>query len=76
MCKICTRNRKRSKYLRNQRGEGLLEYAIILALVGLVAVLALSTFGETIRDVYEGFQPSAKNVSQQSISENPASGMP
>lgn len=65
--------RKKRRWLfSDQRGEGILEYAIILALVGLVAVLALSTFGETIRDVYQSFQPPVKTIQPPTVDNNTA----
>lgn len=38
--------------VKNEKGQGMVEYGIIVALVALVAILALSTFGENIRDAF------------------------
>jgi|SRR5581483_194486 pilus assembly protein Flp/PilA len=37
---------------RSQRGQGLVEYALILLLVGIVVIIALTTAGERIRDIF------------------------
>ena len=38
--------------LRGQRGQGLVEYALILVLVALVVILILATLGGTLQNVF------------------------
>lgn len=38
--------------LRRQRGQGLVEYALILVLVALVVILILATLGGTLQNVF------------------------
>lgn len=35
-----------------QRGQGMVEYALILSLVSIVAITALTTLGERVSDIY------------------------
>ena len=39
--------------LRNERGQGLTEYALIIALVAIVAVAALTLLGGQIDTIFE-----------------------
>ena len=36
--------------LRNQKGQGVLEYVIISGLIGVFCLVTISNFGETIRN--------------------------
>lgn len=38
---------------RSRRGQGMVEYALILVLVAVVVVLVLSTLGNTIKDTFQ-----------------------
>jgi pilus assembly protein Flp/PilA len=38
--------------LRREEGQGLAEYALILALIALVAVAAVSAFGTTVTSMF------------------------
>ena len=40
------------KMLRNESGQDLLEYALLVALIALVAVAAITTTGEKARDIF------------------------
>ena len=37
---------------KRERGQGLVEYALILALVAIVVIVALALVGSTLREVY------------------------
>lgn len=37
------------KFFRNQRGQGMTEYIIIVALIAIAAIAAFSYFGQTVR---------------------------
>ncbi len=37
---------------REEKGQGMVEYGLILALVSIVAILALSGIGETLKGVF------------------------
>jgi len=38
--------------IRNERGQGMAEYALILALVSIIAIAALSLLGGDIKNVF------------------------
>lgn len=40
------------KAQRNQSGQGLVEYALILVLIALVVILILATLGGTLQNVF------------------------
>ena len=40
------------KALIAQRGQGMVEYALILSLVSIVAITALTTLGERVSDIF------------------------
>ena len=42
----------RMKYLNNEKGQGLTEYALIIALVAIVAVAALTLLGGQIDSIF------------------------
>jgi Flp pilus assembly pilin Flp len=37
------------KLIKNQKGQGIMEYVIISSLIGIVCLGAVSTFGESIK---------------------------
>ena len=39
--------------LKNERGQGLVEYALILVLVSIVVIAALTNVGEQVNNVFE-----------------------
>ena len=39
------------KFLKNEKGQGLTEYAMILGLVAIVAVAAITLLGGAIQDI-------------------------
>lgn len=43
---------KRLFHPPDERGQGLVEYALILMLVAIVVILVVVFFGETVRDIY------------------------
>jgi hypothetical protein len=46
------------KILKNQKGQGVMEYVIISSLVGIVCIVAVRGFGEVIRDRISSMQHS------------------
>jgi hypothetical protein len=38
------------KHTKKQKGQGMVEYIVIVALIGLSAILVFSYFGQTVRD--------------------------
>ena len=56
-----------SALLRDTRGQDLIEYALLSALVGIVALAALKVLGVTLGDVY-----SAWNTAVNALWESPA----
>ncbi len=47
-----TSNRKNSRRLRNRRGQTLVEYALILALISVVAISVLISLGNHIKTIF------------------------
>jgi pilus assembly protein Flp/PilA len=42
-----------ARVVRNQRAQGMVEYALILVLVAIIVVIALSALGRQISHVFE-----------------------
>ncbi len=38
------------KSIRNQKGQGVMEYLIITSLIGIVSIVAVKTFGKTVKE--------------------------
>lgn len=45
-------------YLRNEQGQGLVEYALIIVLISLVAITAMTGAGEQITSIFETIKSS------------------
>lgn len=60
---------KLKNLLRNQKGQGVLEYIIVTSLVGIVCITAVKQFGGVIKERIEDMQSSVvrniKNSSQK-----------
>jgi pilus assembly protein Flp/PilA len=41
-----------ARYLRSEEGQGLAEYALILALIALIAIVALIFMGQQVSDKF------------------------
>jgi len=41
-------------YLRNQKGQGMVEYGLILALIAVACTLAFTTLGDNIKSLLSG----------------------
>jgi Flp pilus assembly pilin Flp len=46
----------------DERGQDLLEYALLSALVGIVAILTLNALGVTMGDVYSAWNTAVNNL--------------
>jgi Flp pilus assembly pilin Flp len=44
------------KFIRNQRGQGMIEYVIISSLVGICCLVAVRQFGEVIQKRIENMK--------------------
>lgn len=44
-------NRMKS-YLRNEKGQGMVEYALIIAFVAIIVIGAVTLFGEQIKTIF------------------------
>lgn len=53
---------------KKRTGQGLTEYALILALVTLIVVFALSNMGQNLKTVFTIFSIKLGNVNQMSQS--------
>ncbi len=45
-------------FLRNENGQGMVEYVLIIGLIALVVVMALTTVGVKLNAKYEGINNS------------------
>jgi pilus assembly protein Flp/PilA len=43
-------------FVRNEEGQDLIEYALLVALIALVCVVALTTAGSQIKTIFENIQ--------------------
>jgi hypothetical protein len=54
---------KIKELLRDQKGQGVMEYVIISSLVGIVCIVAVKGFGEVIKERVEDMKSSiVKNI--------------
>jgi len=54
------------KILRNQKGQGVMEYVIISSLVGIVCITAVKSFGKVVKERISGMQSSiVRNIDTQ-----------
>ena len=58
---------KIAKKLRRNRGQGMTEYIIIVALIAIAAIAVISLFGDNIRQL---FGASANALSGQAVNAN------
>lgn len=59
--------KKSRNLLRNQKGQGVMEYVIISSLVGIVCITAVKGFGGVIKERVEDMKSSiVKNIKNQS----------
>jgi len=53
------------KVHKSKRGQGLVEYALILSLIALTAVFALTNFGTQVETgLYQGIRDNMQNAEQ------------
>lgn len=54
------------KYVKSEKGQGMVEYGLIIALIAVVVVVALTPLGTTIRDMFskiaESFKPGTSGT--------------
>jgi len=54
------------KLLKNQKGQGVMEYVIISSLVGIVCIAAVKGFGEVVQKRVENMKSAiVKNIDLQ-----------
>ena len=46
------------RLLREEAGQDLVEYALLMALIGLIAVASMQTVGSTIKNIFANLSPS------------------
>jgi len=51
-----------TRLFRDEEGQGLAEYALILVLIAVVVIAALSFLGETITDVFTNITDGMSNA--------------
>lgn len=45
--------KKVREFVKNEEGQGLVEYALIIALISLIAIIALQLLGRKVSNVYD-----------------------
>ena len=48
-------------WLRDERGDDLVEYALLTALIGIAGAIAFATFPGVIKGVYESWDSATQN---------------
>jgi pilus assembly protein Flp/PilA len=48
--------------LRNEEGQDLLEYALLVALIALVCVLAVTNAGQAVENIFNGIAQAINSV--------------
>ena len=54
----------RAKLLRNDSGQDLLEYALLVALIALVAVAAVKSSGQAVNSIFTSVASQLQNAAQ------------
>ncbi|MBU0969221.1 MAG: hypothetical protein KKC20_01175 [Proteobacteria bacterium] len=62
------------KILRNESGQGMTEYIIIVALIAIAAIAAFSYFGKTVRNQTAAMSESLAGETDKAESANSAAG--
>lgn len=44
--------KKVREFVRNEEGQGLVEYALIIALIAIIVIIALRVLGRTVSNTY------------------------
>ena len=57
------------KFFKDESGQGMVEYALIIALIAIVVIVALSALSGNIRGVFEN---SSKELEKATKSANPS----
>lgn len=42
------------RFVKDERGQGMVEYGLIIALIAAVVIVALTPLGTTVRDLFNG----------------------
>ena len=50
------------KFFKNESGQGMVEYGLIIALVAVVVIVALSALGPKIRDIFNEVNDELDNA--------------
>ncbi len=48
--------------IKSEKGQGLVEYALVLVLIALAVILAVRLFGTTVRDLFQSVEDSFIDV--------------
>ncbi len=62
------------KFLKNERGQGMTEYIIIVALIAIAAIAAFSFFGKTVRNQTAAMSESLAGDSSKATASTKAAG--
>lgn len=64
MCLIKSRNRELPGLPGNEKGQTLVEYALLLLLLAVVLVAMIKVFGETTKNTYNKIADSVSNAAK------------
>ncbi|MBN4072088.1 hypothetical protein JYT83_01570 [bacterium AH-315-F18] len=52
---------------QNKKGQGLTEYLIVLALIGIFSIGVVTAFGDTIKEIFEGSEGTIQSTVLPSV---------
>ena len=63
------------RFVKEEEGQGLVEYALIIGLISIVAIAALSAAGGSIGDMFDSVSNSLKGAKEK-VDDNTAAPTP
>jgi Flp pilus assembly pilin Flp len=54
------------KFMRNEKGQGIMEYVIISSLIGICCLVAVKNFGDKVKDRIQVMQKQVETIPSSS----------
>lgn len=54
-------------WLKNEEGQGMVEYGLILGLIAIVVIVALVALGPKIRDLFQNSADELENIETRKV---------